>query len=192
MAAAMRLLLATRQDIKILCVGYVVHPPHMEQLTYYLQREGLAAHILMPGYFSNVADPLRISDAFLQPSFIEGWSIAMNEAMFYGKPMILSDTGGAAEVIEDEDVGIIVPNEYGDVVNLDPIELDRLAYAPVPYRTAPLLAEAMERFADQRAHWRQAGQRGRWKIYERYDFASVVRSWEAVMLDVVARRAADA
>jgi glycosyltransferase involved in cell wall biosynthesis len=174
MAEAMQIVLKHRQHIKIVCIGNEIHPPHVRHLRDYLQRTGLANHMLMPGYCENVAAFHKMSDAFLLPSFIEGWSIAMNEAMFHGKPMILSDTGGASEVIDGEDIGIIVPNEYGDILDLDARLLDDLAYQPRHYRTAPHLASAMLRFADNRAAWQSAGRLGRKKVTGRYDFAHAV------------------
>lgn len=185
MADAMLHLLERRRDVKILCVGNVVYAPHIDALRAHLDAHGLSEHILMPGYVADVAAVHRIADAFLLPSFIEGWSIAMNEAMFYRKPMVLSDTGASAEVIEQDDIGILVPNEYGDTIDLNSKLLDELAYAPRRYRVAPVLADAMDRMASDRQGWRERGARGRDKIYAHYDFAGIVSRYEAVIEDVV-------
>ena len=175
MARAMELLLqGGRRDIKVVCVGNEIHAPHVAALRAHLQARRLERHILLPGYIPDVAAMHRMSDAFLLPSFIEGWSIAMNEAMFHAKPMILSDTGGSAEVIEDEDTGILIPNEYGDILDLDAPLLDELAYAPHDYQTAPALAAAMARVADSPLLWQLAGQRGRAKVLARYGFPEAV------------------
>jgi glycosyltransferase involved in cell wall biosynthesis len=188
MAAAMRLLLTRRQDIKILCIGNIVHRPHIDSLKAYLAENGLAEHILLPGYFENVADFHRMSDAFLMPSLIEGWSIAMNEAMFYERPLLMTDTGGASEVIEDGDIGKLLPNEYGDIRNLDSTMLDELGYNRRFFRTAPFMAQAMTEFADRREHWRLAGRKGREKILQRYDFCDVVDEYVGIFADVMDRR----
>jgi glycosyltransferase involved in cell wall biosynthesis len=185
MADAMRHLLERRRDVKILCVGNVVYPPHVEALRNYLVEHGLEQHILMPGYFPDVEDVHRVADAFLLPSFIEGWSIAMNEAMFYQKPMILTDTGASAEVIEDNDIGILVPNEYGDTPNLNSKLLDELAYAPRSYAIAPTLADAMDNMATNRDAWRERAIAGRQKIYERFDFSNIVKRYEEIIETVV-------
>jgi glycosyltransferase involved in cell wall biosynthesis len=142
----------------------------------------------MPGYQADVEAFHAISDAFLLPSFSEGWSLAMNEAMFYGKPMILTATGGAPEVIENNDIGILVENEYGDVLNLDARSLDDMAYNQRQFRTAGVLARAMVEFADHREYWRRAGLKGRDKVKERYDFADVVRRYENVFAEVLRER----
>jgi glycosyltransferase involved in cell wall biosynthesis len=186
MAAAMRMLLQRRRDIRIVCVGNTVNPTHLRALRQGLAEQRLDRHMLLPGYAADVAAMFAMADAFLLPSFIEGWSIAMNEAMAFGKPMILTDTGAASEVIEGEDIGIVVPNEYGPVTALDSALLDRLAYDEREFRTAPDLARAMERFADNRMHWAAAGARGTDKLRERYDLRATVRRHEAVMQAVAA------
>lgn len=185
MADAMHHLLSRRRDVKILCVGNVVYPPHVEALRKYLAEHGLDQHILMPGYFPDVEDIHRVADAFLLPSFIEGWSIAMNEAMFYQKPMILTDTGASAEVIEENDIGILVPNEYGDTTNLNSKLLDELAYAPRSYTIAPVLADAMDNMASNREAWREKATAGRRKIYEYFDFSNIVKRYEEIIEAVV-------
>lgn len=187
-AAAMKRVLATRRDVRVLCVGNEIFAPHVEALKSYLASEGLDQHILMPGYFEDIADPMGISDAFLLPSFIEGWSIAMNEAMHYAKPMILTDTGGAGEVIENDDIGILLPTEYPDFLKLDSAELDRLAYTPHDYRLTEPLAQAMLDFAANRERWRQAGLRGRSKLHERHSFDDVLARYREIMDEVVAAR----
>ena len=189
MAAAMRLLLAQRQDIRIVCVGNTVNPEHLRTLRARLKAEGLDRHMLLPGYADRVEKMFAMADAFLLPSFIEGWSIAMNEAMAFARPLILTDTGAAAEVIENEDIGILVPNEYGDTTALDQPLLDRLACDTREFRTAPVLAAAMARFADARAHWQAAGARGRDKLRARLDLRETVRQHEAVMRRIAQARA---
>jgi glycosyltransferase involved in cell wall biosynthesis len=183
-AAALRRICMVRDDIKVLCVGNDVYPPHVAALRSYIQEQGLGRHMLMPGYFPEIEDPMRVADACLLPSFIEGWSIAMNEAMFYAKPLILTDTGGAAEVIEGNDIGILLPSEYPHLARLDSALLDELAYRPREYRLTAPLADAMIAFADDRAQWAEAGQCARRKLYERYDFRSVVSAYEALMFNV--------
>lgn len=89
-------------------------------------------------------------------------------------------------MIEHDDIGILLANEYGPVTALDSALLDALAYNGREYRTAENLAAAMERFADNRAHWAQAGARGREKLRQRYALSDTVRRHEAVMLAIAA------
>jgi glycosyltransferase involved in cell wall biosynthesis len=186
MATAMEIIRSRRDDIRIVCIGNEVYPPHVKELKNYLTARKLNRHIIMPGYIANVAPFHLMSDAFILPSFIEGWSIAMNEAMFYQKPMLLSNTGAAGEVIEDNDIGMIVQNEYGELETLDSRLLDELAYSPRAYKTAPILAERMMEFADNRQHWKLAGLNGRKKVLERYDFATIVDAYINIFEQVIA------
>jgi glycosyltransferase involved in cell wall biosynthesis len=188
MAAAMQELLARRRDIRIVCVGDALVPAHLAALRAHLAQARLDQHMLLPGYATDVPSLLAMADAFLLPSFIEGWSIAMNEAMAFGKPLLLTDTGGAAEVIEGDDIGILLPTEYDDVTKLNAASLDKLAYETRSFRVAGALASAMERFADNRAQWAAAGLRGLDKLRERYDLAATVARHEAVMLAVAGRQ----
>jgi glycosyltransferase involved in cell wall biosynthesis len=180
MADAMQKLLKTRDDIKILCLGNVIYSPHVEELRAYLKENNLDKHILMPGFYPEVEAFYASVDAFLLPSFIEGWSIAMNEAMFYEKPMILSDTGASAEVIENSDIGILIENEYGDTLNLDSALLDSTAYDKRDYDTSKNLAAAMENFADNREYWKEAGKKGLRKVVKFLNFDKIVRRYEDV------------
>lgn len=185
MAEAMRLILRKRDDIKILCVGNVIYPPHIDRLKGDLAEWGLAEHMLMPGYFDDIAPLHKMADAFLLPSLIEGWSIAMNEAMFHGKPLIMTETGGAPEVIVDSDIGLLVPNEYGVVTNLDSQMLDRIGYDQRTFQTAPYLANAMVRFADSSDYWRRQGLKGRDKIMANFNFSDVTDRYVALCREVL-------
>ena len=185
MAQALELASKRNENIRLLCVGNEVFPPHVQQLREHIRKKGLEDFMIMPGYFPDVAPLHKMADAFMLPSFIEGWSIAMNEAMYYSKPLILSDTGGASEVIRDEDIGIIVPNEYGDVLNLDSKLLDDLAYSPRDYQTAPQLAEAMLRMAQEPDKWESAGSLARTKVVENYDFTRTMNRY----IEVIAQTA---
>ncbi|SFG19672.1 Glycosyltransferase involved in cell wall bisynthesis [Novosphingobium sp. CF614] len=185
MADAMRMLLRKTDRVRIVCIGNTIVPHHIQALRDHLEATGVADHMLLPGYFPDVAPFHAIADAFLLPSLIEGWSIAMNEAMFFGKPMILSDTGGSSEVIVDGDIGILLPNEYGPVSNLHSELLDDIAYNRRQFRTSPFLARAMFDFAEDPGRWREAGLKGHRRLLENYDFVEVVRSYLPIFEDVI-------
>lgn len=187
MIDAMKKILRQRADIKILCVGNIVYEPHYHKLVDDIKAMGLENHILLPGYFPNVESLYEIVDAFLMPSFIEGWSIAMNEAMFYRKPLIMTDTGGASDVIKNSDIGILIQNEYGDLINLDSYKLDDLAYETKSFKVSDQLAAAMINFAENKEHWRAAGKQGREKIINKYDFEKVVRRYEQIFFNFLDR-----
>lgn len=174
MAAAMRLILAKTRKIKIVCIGNTIIPHHFKEFMKHLSSNELSSNIILPGYFEDVAPFYKMADAFLLPSLIEGWSIAMNEAMYFEKPLLMTDTGGASEVIEDSDIGILIPNEYGEAKNLDSVLLDEIGYNRRHFKTAAYLAKGMIDFAQNAEYWRVAGKNGRIKILQKYDFSTMV------------------
>ena len=188
MIDAMKKILKVRNDIKILCIGNIIYEPHFHELKDYLQYSGLNEHILMPGYFPEIESIYPIVDAFLMPSFIEGWSIAMNEAMYYQKPMILTDTGGACDVIENNDIGILIDNEYGDIVNLHADYLDDMAYNQREFVISEQLSAAMINFASKREFWKEAGKKGKEKIIEQYNFDNIISQYQNVFIKLMGRK----
>lgn len=187
MVDAMKKILEIRNDIKILCIGNTVYEPHYLELKAYLESTGLDEYIILPGYFPDIESIYPIVDAFLMPSFIEGWSIAMNEAMFYEKPLIMTDTGGAVDVIQDNDIGILIGNEYGDIVNLHSEYLDDLAYNQKEFTISNQLSAAMIEFASNKEFWKEAGRKGRKKILEQYSFDNIVDQYQNVFMKLMCR-----
>ena len=185
MMDAMRHILKTRTDIKILCIGNVFYQPHADMLDRDLKDFGLDKYISLIGYHPDIESFHKMADAFLLPSFIEGWSIAMTEAMYYGKPMVLTDTGGSSTVIENDDIGILVPNEYGASLNLYATYLDSLAHDVKTYKTSKILADAMMNFADNREYWKEAGKKGKIKVLEKYDLNKIIIETERIYLDLL-------
>ena len=72
---------------------------------------GLADDVIFLGRVDNIQDYLNASDAFVLPSFKEGLSIALMEAMYIGLPCIASDIDANRELIENGTNGILVPLE---------------------------------------------------------------------------------
>jgi len=188
MVDVMKKIKMIRDDIKILCIGNEVVPSHVAELKSCIKINDLNNHLLMPGFYPNVESFYKMADAVIMPSFIEGWSIAMNEAMFYGKPMILTNTGGAAEVIENNDIGILIDNEYGNILNLNSKLLDDLAYNTRQFDISDKICEAMIEFADNKDKWLQSGIKGKEKIVKHYSFAEIVQRYEQLYLDVIGKR----
>lgn len=71
---------------------------------------GVAGHILFAGFQENISVYLQAADMFLLPSESEGMPMAMLEAMAVGCPVIATDVGGVAEVIEDQQTGLLIPS----------------------------------------------------------------------------------
>jgi glycosyltransferase involved in cell wall biosynthesis len=162
---------------RVVCIGSTVYQPHLDDLKRVISEEKLDENLLLAGYFPDTTPFYLRANCFLLPSFIEGWSIAMTEAMFYQLPMILTQTGGAAEVIEDNDIGILIPNEYGDVANLDLESLNSLSYFPQSYKTTGDLTDAMINMIEDEQKWRVQAKASREKVLMSYNLQKVVRDY---------------
>src|SRR5450759_158321 len=62
----------------------------------------------------SIADLYKNSDVFVLPSLNEGMSNALLEAMASGLPIIVTDTGGTAELVHGN--GVIVPMGDSDAI----------------------------------------------------------------------------
>jgi len=61
---------------------------------------------------AQLKEVLSASDVFILSTRNEGWANVILEAMACGVPVVATDVGGNAEVINNEDIGSIVP--FGD------------------------------------------------------------------------------
>lgn len=68
-------------------------------------------HLVFAGYRSQeeVGEYLRRSDIFILPSFAEGVPVSLMEAMATGIPVVATNVGGVAELVESERTGLLVP-----------------------------------------------------------------------------------
>ena len=74
---------------------------------------GLSNNVHFLGYRNDVAALLNISDIFVMPSFREGLSRSIMEAMLAGLPCIVSDIRGNTDLIKD-DICLCNPNDPGE------------------------------------------------------------------------------
>ncbi len=70
---------------------------------------GLSASVRFLGERSDVPDLLAASDVGVLPSHEEGFSNAVLEGMAAGLPMVVSDVGGNAEAVIENESGLVVP-----------------------------------------------------------------------------------
>lgn len=78
---------------------------------------GLEAHVKLPGALADVRPAVLGCDVMALPSVaVETFSISALESMALGKPMIMSDTGGAREQVVDGRNGYVF--QPGDIVGL--------------------------------------------------------------------------
>ncbi|OGX15230.1 MAG: hypothetical protein A2166_00375 [Omnitrophica WOR_2 bacterium RBG_13_41_10] len=80
-----------------------------QNLKYMARRLGLENQVIFAGTQQDTEKFISLFDIFVLPSVRESFSLATREAMAMGKPIIMTEIGGAKEMIEDGKSGILVP-----------------------------------------------------------------------------------
>ncbi|KAA0205828.1 glycosyltransferase family 1 protein [Candidatus Uhrbacteria bacterium] len=65
--------------------------------------------VLFAGKADDVRPYLSRAALYVQPSYFEGWGMAVIEAAASGLPIVMTDVGCAGEVIKDGESGLVVP-----------------------------------------------------------------------------------
>lgn len=79
-----------------------------------IRRAGAAASRIHLLGNSDARTLLTAADAFVLDSFFEGWPVAATEAAAFGHPLVLSDVGGARELVaRDPERSVLIPNATG-------------------------------------------------------------------------------
>ncbi len=82
--------------------------PRREELRSQVQTAGMVDRVRFTGFIEQPDRWLPALDCYVQPSRYEGFGLAVVEAMSHGIPVIVSDTGGLSELIEDGRSGLLV------------------------------------------------------------------------------------
>lgn len=104
---------ASAPDARLLLVG---EGPLRAALQASAGRRGLGDAVVFAGYQADVAAHLSRADVFVLASREEGMPNALLEAMSARLPCLVTDVGGAAEVIQDGVEGYLVPPGRPDVM----------------------------------------------------------------------------
>jgi glycosyltransferase involved in cell wall biosynthesis len=102
------LALLKAQGVRVRCVlaGEGSERPALEKMTARLRLE---RDVEFPGFIADTPAFLADIDVFVLPSLYEGLGVAALEAMAAGKPVVASEVGGLAELIEDGTTGLLTP-----------------------------------------------------------------------------------
>jgi glycosyltransferase involved in cell wall biosynthesis len=101
--------------------------PERDALTARAQALGLGARVRFLGRREDKADLLNACDVFVLPSRLEGLGVAALEAMAARRPVVASRVGGLADVVADDETGLLVPpNDPASLARA----LDRLLVDP--------------------------------------------------------------
>jgi len=87
--------------------------PEDDTLRTQAQRLGVSNRVKFTGAVSSSEIDARIAEArvLVLPSRFDGWGLVVNEALAAGVPVVVTDMCGAADLIQEEQDGIVVPVE---------------------------------------------------------------------------------
>ena len=104
-----------RKDIHYLLCGIGAEQPHLKELS---EKLGIQNQIHFLGYQSDVPELYQAADVFALPSFREGLSRSLMEAMASGLPCIVSNIRGNRDLIKNGQGGYLYnPQNIEDVSN---------------------------------------------------------------------------
>ena len=83
-----------------------------------IHRLGVGSAVTFLGYHERPQKFYYLADAFVLPSFIEGWSLALAEALYAGLPIIATDAGAARELLARTG-GRLIPVPCGSLGTID-------------------------------------------------------------------------
>lgn len=126
---------------------------------------GLEERVHLLGRRADVAEILASLDLFVSSSRSEAFGLAIAEASAAGAPVVATASGGAQEIIEDEETGRIVP--VGDVEAMASVVLEML---------------------EDEAQRARIIESARLRVRERWGLERMVEETEAVYFEALGRR----
>jgi len=131
--------------VKVLLVG---DGPRRRDIEESIRTCGLQEHVFLTGLQKDVRPYLHLSDCFVISSHQETFSLAALEAMAAGKPIVMTDVGGAEEMVEDGVNGFLfTPGDVDELVEKIKTLVDRDLYATMGYNSKRIVSE---RFTSQK------------------------------------------
>ena len=142
--------------------------PQRRELEQQIVQLGLTETVRLLGNRDDVAQLLAECDVFALSSMAEGMPVTLLEAMAARLPVVATNVGGIASVVEDGATGTLVP--AGD---------------------PPALAEALRTYVADEQLRRQHGDAGRARVTAQFDLSTMVSAY-ATLYDELLGRPGDA
>ncbi|MDD4052659.1 MAG: glycosyltransferase, partial [candidate division Zixibacteria bacterium] len=127
-----------------------------------LQQRLQRAAVTFLGDFWDISTLLGAADVYVSSSLHEGFSIATVEAMASGLPVVVTDSGGPAEIVAHGHTGLVVP-----------------------IADASALSEAIRKILDDHALARKFGENGRTETRRRFSMNRFVKKHEQLYRDLL-------
>jgi glycosyltransferase involved in cell wall biosynthesis len=110
--AALRL----RHMVPTVLVLLVGEGPGRAMLERQVAQGGLEDCVRLTGWRRDALSLMAVADVVAQPTLQEAFSQVMAEALWMGRPLVITPVGGVADVVRNGENGIVVP--FGDVAAL--------------------------------------------------------------------------
>jgi glycosyltransferase involved in cell wall biosynthesis/2-polyprenyl-3-methyl-5-hydroxy-6-metoxy-1,4-benzoquinol methylase len=112
---------------RLVIAGPSPHTEYLRQLEQQIARLGLGRSVILTGYRDDIARFYWMADGFVLPSFWEGWSLALSEAVCTGLPIVASDVGGARDLLEALGGRLVCP-PYRAITDLNHWNVGRVVH----------------------------------------------------------------
>ncbi|MBN2577928.1 MAG: glycosyltransferase [Pirellulales bacterium] len=132
---------AEHPQARLILLGKNEDEKYYSRLIQGIRRHGLEPAVLLAGHHENVRPFFDLADAFVLPSFWEGWSLALAEAIYSNLAVVATGVGSAPDLLPKVG-GRLVPPPFDMFTNPSLEKLGRHLTADNP-RFVGNLAEAM-------------------------------------------------
>jgi glycosyltransferase involved in cell wall biosynthesis len=179
MLRAVEKLHAKYPNFKLLFIGNI----HGEDCIAYLKRivedSSMSNYVNFLNYMpkNRVLGMLKMSNCAIFPSLIEGFSISIAEAAYCQLPMILSDTGGARDLIKANDIGIIIDNPYRDITEMKPEIFYKMYCSDKNLTNMDNLCATMEDIYHNSTDWKNKAKQGKNKIIQNFNIDNMCKQY---------------
>lgn len=134
--------------IRLVLCGPCFDDTYRQSLLKQIEKYNLADSVILAGMRDDVPRLFNLSKGLVMPSFTEGWSLAIAEAVSIGVPVVATNVGGALEQLRGTN-GILLQAFAGDLWN---VSRDHFSYATThehqQHELRDDLCAAMLRIAD--------------------------------------------
>lgn len=183
---AMSHVVSERPNVVLICIGNTHDLEHSKKLQREIVLRGLQANVYLLGHTPNPSHLYEIADIFVLPSLIEGWSMAMLEAMQHKLPMILAEVGGATEVFEAGAAGTLIENFAG---NPNSFSHEELQHAALDWNANPkavhTLARTIIEMVDNLGYWKARAEVNAELVSTKYSLEKCTKAYIRLFEDLL-------
>ena len=135
---------------RLVLLGDALEKPYLQQVEDAASDLGITDNVIFAGYHRDSTPYYHAADVFVLPSYWEGWSLSLAEAMANGLSCVITDVGSAYQFAHHPRVERIPP-PFGDITTLNSGNIAQFVYKDDPAFTQSI-AKAMLRTAKHKRH----------------------------------------